>query len=86
DYPFILKKNFSLPGIDWVGTQAPYTQSLQIAGLLSDDAVVVLPDYSKRDAYQAAAVRISAQANASLTFAATTTPTTMITGKLIIVR
>ena len=61
----------------WKGSAEPYSQTVDVAGVLADEAaqlVQIVPAADSMDAWEAAGVRCTAQTAGKLTFTAKETP------------
>ena len=70
-------RTVNLPTTGWKGDAVPYSQTVDVAGVLADEAaqlVQIVPTAESMDAWAAAGVRCTAQAAGKLTFTAKAKP------------
>lgn len=70
-------RTVTLPATGWKGDAVPYSQAVDVAGVLADEAaqlVQIVPAADSMDAWEAAGVRCAAQAAGKLTFTAKEKP------------
>lgn len=70
-------RTVTLPATAWTGTAAPYSQTVNVAGVLAEEGaqlVQIVPAAAGMDAWETAGVRCTAQAAGKLTFTAKSKP------------
>ena len=72
---------------EWTGEAAPFTQTVTVEGILADvtkQAILPAPDTASIEAWGAAGITCTAQAENALTFSCTTLPDSEITVSIVI--
>lgn len=67
-------KSVTLAASGWTGSEAPFTQTVNVTGATATNVKVVSPAYASVDEYAACGVKAAAEGAGTITFACTTVP------------
>ena len=76
-------RTVTLSSSGW-SSSAPYTQTVNVAGVTATSEGYAVPDDASFEAYAKAMIRVSAQGNGTVTFKASKLPTTALTVTVVV--